>query len=294
MTPRLRLRGHTLDLGSRPLLMGIVNAAPDSFSDGGDHPTLDSRVALGAALVEAGADLLDVGGESARGDTAAVRVQEEIERVVPLISRLTSLGALVSVDTYKPAVAAAAIEAGAVLVNDTSGLRDRALADVCARTGAGLVVMHTRVAPKGTLLDPVRYDDVMADVAAFLRERIAIALAHGVDGEQLLLDPGPDFAKTPSQTVAVLQRLGELHELGRPLLLAPSNKDFVGALTGRVPRERLAGTLAAVAHGVEAGAHVLRVHDVAAVADFLRVRAALHGEFELAPDEGLTPDRYPR
>jgi dihydropteroate synthase len=294
MMTRLRLRGHTLELGSRPLLMGIVNAAPDSFSDGGDHPTLQSRVALGAALVEAGADLLDVGGESARGDTAAVREQEEMGRVVPLIARLTGLGALVSVDTYKPAVAAAAIDAGAVLVNDTSGLADPALADVCARTGAGLVVMHTRVPPKGTLLDPARYDDVMADVTGFLRERMALALAHGVDAEQLLLDPGPDFAKTPAQTVAVLQRLGELHELARPLLLAPSNKDFVGALTGRPPRERLAGTLAAVAHGVDAGAHVLRVHDVAAVADFLRVRAALRGDLELSPDEGLTPDRYPR
>jgi dihydropteroate synthase len=294
MMTRLRLRGHTLELGSRPLLMGIVNAAPDSFSDGGDHPTLQSRVALGAALVEAGADLLDVGGESARGDTAAVREQEEIGRVVPLIARLTGLGALVSVDTYKPAVAAAAIDAGAALVNDTSGLADPALANVCARTGAGLVVMHTRVPPKGTLLDPARYDDVMADVTGFLRERMALALAHGVDHEQLLLDPGPDFAKTPAQTVAVLQRLGELHELGRPLLLAPSNKDFVGALTGRPPRERLAGTLAAVAQGVDAGAHVLRVHDVAAVADFLRVRAALRGDVELSPDEGLTPDRYPR
>jgi dihydropteroate synthase len=294
MMTRLRLRGHTLELGSRPLLMGIVNAAPDSFSDGGDHPTLQSRVALGAALVEAGADLLDVGGESARGDTAAVREQEEIGRVVPLIARLTGLGALVSVDTYKPAVAAAAIDAGAALVNDTSGLADPALANVCARTGAGLVVMHTRVPPKGTLLDPARYDDVMADVTGFLRERMALALAHGVDAEQLLLDPGPDFAKTPAQTVAVLQRLGELHELGRPLLLAPSNKDFVGALTGRPPRERLAGTLAAVAQGVDAGAHVLRVHDVAAVADFLRVRAALRGDVELSPDEGLTPDRYPR
>ena len=291
---RLRLRGHTVELGSRPLLMGIVNAAPDSFSDGGDRPTLESRVAHGAALLEAGAELLDVGGESARGDTPAVRVQEEIERVVPLVSRLTALGALASVDTYKPAVAAAAIEAGAVLVNDTSGLRDPALADVCARTGAGLVIMHTRVAPKGTLLEPGRYDDVFADVAGFLRERMALALSHGVDGEQLLLDPGPDFAKTPAQTVAVLRRLGDLHRLGRPLLLAVSNKDFVGALTGRGPRERLAGTLAAVAHGVDAGAAVLRVHDVAAAADFLRVRAALRGEVELAPDEGLTADRYPR
>jgi dihydropteroate synthase len=289
----LRLRGRVIELGSRPLLMGIVNATPDSFSDGGDLPTLEARVARGAELLEAGADMIDVGGESARGDTPAVSAGEEIARVVPLIERLTGLGAAVSVDTYKPQVAEAAIAAGAVLVNDVSGLRDVALADVCARTGAGLVLMHTRVAPKGTLLHPGRYDDVAADVAGFLHERMALAIARGVDPEQLLLDPGPDFAKTPAQTVAVLRRLDLLHELGRPLLLAISNKDFVGALTGRPPRERLAGTLAAVAHGVEAGAHVLRVHDVAAAADFLRVRAALRGEIELEPDEGLTPDRYP-
>jgi dihydropteroate synthase len=273
--------------------MGIVNATPDSFSDAGDHPTLESRVERAAELVEAGADLIDVGGESARGDTPAVAPEEEIERVVPLVERIAGLGVAVSVDTYKPAVAEAAIAAGAVLVNDVSGLRDVALADLCARTGAGLVLMHTRAAPKGTLLDPARYDDVAADVAGFLHERITLAIARGVDPEQLLLDPGPDFSKTPAQTVAVLRALSELHELGRPILLAVSNKDFVGALTGRPPRERLAGTLAAVAHGVENGVHVLRVHDVAAAADFLRVHAALRGDLELAPDEGLTPDRYP-
>jgi dihydropteroate synthase len=289
----LRLRGRVIELGPRPLLMGIVNATPDSFSDAGEHPTLEARVARAAELVEAGADLIDVGGESARGDRPAVAAEEEIKRVVPLIERIVGLGADVSVDTYKPAVADAAIAAGAVLVNDVSGLRDPALAEVCARTGAGLVVMHTRVEPKGTLLDPARYDDVAADVAGFLHERMQVAIARGVDPEQLLLDPGPDFSKTPAQTVAVLRRLDVVHALGRPVLLAISNKDFVGALTGRPPRERLAGTLAAVAHGVEAGAHVLRVHDIAAAADFLRVRAALRGDVELAPDEGLTPDRYP-
>ena len=283
----LRLRGRVIELGARPLLMGIVNAAPDSFSDGGDHPTLEARVERAAELVADGADLIDVGGESARGDRPAVAAAEEIERVVPLVERIAGLGAAVSVDTYKPEVAEAAIAAGAVLVNDVSGLPEVALADLCARTGAGLGLMHTRVAPKGTLLDPGRYEDVAADVAGFLHERMAVAVARGVDPEQLLLDPGPDFSKTPAQTVAVLRALG------RPILLAISNKDFVGALTGRPPRERLAGTLAAVAHGVEAGAHVLRVHDVSAAADFLRVRAALRGEIELAPDEGLTPDRYP-
>jgi dihydropteroate synthase len=286
----LRLCGRVVELGPRPLLMGIVNATPDSFSDADDH---SDREAHAAALLEAGADLLDVGGETASGHRPAVAPEEEIERVVPLIERLAGRGATVSVDTYKPEVAEAAVAAGAVLVNDVSGLRDPALAELCARTGAGLVIMHTRVEPKGTLLDPGRYDDVVADVAGFLRERMAVAIARGVDPEQILLDPGPDFAKTPAQTVAVLRRLDVLHELGRPLLLAVSNKDFVGALTRRPPRERLAGTLAAVAHGVEAGAHVLRVHDVAAVSDFLRVQAALRGDYELAPDEGLGPERYP-
>ena len=284
----LRLCGRVV--AGWPLLMGIVNATPDSFSDAGDHPDLEARA---AELLEAGADIIDVGGETASGHHPAVTAEEEIARVVPLIERIAARGATVSVDTYKPAVAEAAIAAGAVLVNDVSGLRDTAMADVCARTGAGLVIMHTRAAPKGTLLDPAHYDDVVADVTAFLHERMAVAIAHGVDPEQLLLDPGPDFAKTPAQTVAVLRRLDDVAALGRPILLAISNKDFVGALTGRPPRERLAGTLGAVAHGIEAGAHVLRVHDVAAAADFLRVRAALRGDFELAPDDGLTPDRYP-
>ena len=290
----LRLRDRVIELGSRPVLMGIVNATPDSFSDGGDHPTLEARVAHGAELLAAGADLLDVGGESARGDQPAVDAAGEIERVAPLIVRLTSeLGATVAVDTYKPAVAEAAIAAGAVLVNDVSGLRDPALAALCARTGAGLVIMHTRIEPKGTLLDPGRYEDVVADVVGFLRERMQLALDAGVAPEQLLLDPGPDFAKTPAQTVAVLRALEELRELGPPVLLAVSNKDFVGAVTGRGARDRLAGTLAAVSFGVDAGASVLRVHDVAAAADFLRMRAVLRGEIELAPDDGLTRDRYP-
>jgi dihydropteroate synthase len=290
----LSLRDRRLELSGRPLLLGVVNATSDSFSDAGDHPSLEARVEHGATLLEAGADLLDIGGESARGDRPAIEAAAEIERVVPLIVRLTSeLGATVAVDTYKPAVAEAAIAAGAVLVNDVSGLRDPELARLCARTGAGLVITHTRVEPKGTLLDPGFYDDVVADVAAFLRERMQAALDAGVTPAQLLLDPGPDFAKTPAQTVAVLRAMGDLRELGAPLLLAVSNKDFVGAITGRGPRDRLAGTLAAVGFGVDAGAAVLRVHDVAATADFLRVRDVLRGEIELAPDEGLTSDRYP-
>jgi dihydropteroate synthase len=284
--------GRTLALGERPWLMGIVNASPDSFSDGGAYPDLEARVERARVQLAAGADVIDVGGESGITLRPPVAVAEEIARVVPLIERIAGeLGAVVSVDTYKPAVAEAAIAAGAVIVNDVSGLRDPELAAVCARTGAALVLMHTRAAPKRRLQDADLYDDVVADVLAFLRERMDVARAQGVRDEQLILDPGPDFAKTPAQTIALLARLEELHELGRPLLLAASRKDFVGALTGRGPRDRLAGTLAALGHGVDAGAHVLRVHDVAEAADFLAVRAALRGEApvdaRLALDEAI-------
>ena len=283
--------GRTLTLGARPWLMGIVNASPDSFSDAGAYPDLAARVELAREQLAAGADILDVGGESGITLRPAVAAEEEIERVVPLIARLAGeLGAVVSVDTYKPAVAAAAVAAGAVIVNDVSGLRDPELADVCADTGAALVLMHTRAAPKQRLQDPELYDDVTADVVGFLSERIALALSRGVREEQLILDPGPDFAKTPAQTIELLRRLGELHALRRPLLLAVSRKDFVGALTGRAPRERGAGTLAAIAHGVDAGAQILRVHDVAAAADFLTVRAALRGERAVDPGLALSDE----
>jgi len=262
--------------------MGVVNATPDSFSDAGQHRTLEARVALARSLLAAGAQVLDIGGESGVTNRPAVDAHEEIARVVPLIERVAGeLGALVSVDTYKPAVARAAITAGASIVNDVSGLRDPALAEVCAETGAGLVLMHTRAAPKQKLLDPSLDGRIVADVQRFLHGRIELAIGRGVAFEQLMLDPGPDFAKTPAQTIAVLRSLSSLHALERPLLLAVSRKDFVGAVTRRSPRERLAGTLAAVAHGVDAGAHVLRVHDVGETADFLAVRAVLAAEVEV-------------
>ena len=225
-----------------------------------------------------------------------MEVDAEIERVAPLVRILAGeLGALVSVDTYKPAVALAAIAAGARIVNDVSGLSDPALADVCAQTGAALVIMHTRAAPRERLQDPDLYGDIAVEVLAFLRERIAVAIAHGVAPEQLILDPGPDFAKTPSQTIRLLRELACLHELGRPLLMAISRKDFIGALTSRPPRERLAGTLAALAHGVEQGAHIFRVHDVAAAADYLAVRRALSGETVPGRDLRLSEEmRYER
>ncbi len=281
---RLHTSTGTLELGGDPLLMGVVNATPDSFSDAGLHQTLEERVDRARSLLAAGARIIDIGGESGVTNRPPVDPEEEIERVVPLIERVAGeLGALVSVDTYKPDVARAAIAAGASIVNDVSGLRDPSLADVCAQTGAGLVLMHTRAAPKQKLLDASFDGRIVTDVEEFLAQRIELAISRGVDREQLVLDPGPDFAKTPAQTVDVLRSLGSLHAFGRPLLLAVSRKDFVGAITRRAPRERLAGTLAAVAHGVAAGVHILRVHDVAHTADFLAVRAVLSGERDVDP-----------
>ena len=286
---RVRAREHTLELGARPVLMGIVNASPDSFSDGGERATLAQRAALAEELCAAGAEIVDVGGESATTGRPPVDADVEIERVVPLVERVAP-HAIVSVDTYKPAVARAAIAAGASIVNDVSGLRDAGLASVCAETGAALVVMHTRAAPRERLQDPGLYGDVVDDVLAFLRERVERATAAGVERDRVLLDPGPDFAKTPAQTIRLLSQLERLHELGLPLLLAISRKDFVGALTARAPRERLAGTLAALAHGLDAGAHVFRVHDVAAAADFVAVRAALRGETSPSRDLALAEE----
>lgn len=286
----LRLRDRTVTI-DRPWLMGIVNASPESFSDGGAVGDAGRQVELGARLLDDGADILDVGGESGVTGIPAIDVDEEIRRVVPVVRRLVDeLGAIVSVDTYKPRVAAAALDAGAQLINDVSGLLHPELASHCARSGAALVVMHTRTPPKIKRTDPALYDDVAADVRAFLAERIAIARDRGVGEDQLILDPGPDFAKTPRQTVDALRDLPALHaQFQRPLLLAISRKDFIGAITSRAPKDRGAGTLAALGWSADAGAHIIRLHDIAAARDYLAVRSALTGEAEVAPDLLLDP-----
>jgi dihydropteroate synthase len=258
-----------------PLVMGVVNASPDSFSDGGELGDLEAQVERAMALVAAGADIIDVGGESGVTDTPVSGVALEVGRVVPLVGRLAERGVCVSVDTWKPEVAAAALDAGASMINDVSGLQAVELVDLCAARGAGLVIMHTRAAPKTKVV--LAYEDVVADVSTFLADRLHEAAERGLAAEHVVLDPGPDFAKTPAQSVEVLRRLPQLAVLGRPLLLALSRKDFLGALTNRRPRDRLAGTLAALGEGLDAGGSILRVHDVAAVRDFLCVRAAMRG-----------------
>ncbi len=269
-----------------PLLMGIVNAGPDSFSDPGRRE-LGELAARAAALVVEGAAIVDVGGESGRTDRPPVSEQEEIERVAPLVERLAGDGVRVSVDTWRAPVARAVLAAGAAMINDVSALSDPGVAEACAEAGAELVVTHTRVPPKQKAFP--RYADVMADVIALLGERLEEAGRQGVAREQIVLDPGLDLAKTPAQSVELLRRLPELTALGYPVLVAASRKDFVGALTGRPPAARDAGTLAALDAAVEGGASILRVHDVAGARDYLAVRAAIRGEVapELALDESL-------
>ncbi len=256
--------------------MGVVNLNPDSTASRIPLRTLDEQVAHALALCEDGARIVDVGAESGRTDRPARSADEERELVVPLVAELARRGVIVSVDTFKAEVAAAAVEAGAALINDVSGLADPRLADAAAASGAGLVIMHTRAAPKDERFPG--YEDPMADVLSLLSERAGLARERGVAEEQIVVDPGPDFAKTPQETVEVLRRLPELRALGRPVLLAVSRKYFVGAITDRDPDDRLAGTLAAIGCGVDAGAHIVRVHDVREVRAFLEVHAALRGD----------------
>jgi dihydropteroate synthase len=263
-------------------LMGIVNATPDSFSDRQGPKSFLSLVARALELVDAGASILDVGGESGRTDREAVPVDEEIARVVPLVERLASDGVTVSVDTWRAPVARAALTAGATMINDVSALSDPGVADACAEAGASLVITHTRVPPK--VKGFPAYDDVVADVIQLLRERASEAEARGVERSRLVFDPGIDLGKTPAQSVEVLRRLPELSVLGGPLLLAVSRKDFIGALTGMAPAARDSGSLAAIDRAVAGGADILRVHDVAGVRDYLTVRAAFDGN---PPDAGL-------
>lgn len=258
-------------------LMGIVNANPDSFSDAWRLTTLDEQVDAGLALVAEGADLIDVGGESGVTYTDTTAAEVEIERVVPLVERLVAEGVRVSVDTFKAPVARAALKAGAAMINDVSGLADVALAELCAEHGAALVVMHTRAAPKEMHFPA--YDDVVADVVEFLRDAVARARAAGV--REVVVDPGPDFAKSPADSVEVLRSFEQVVALGEPVLAAVSRKYFLGAITGRPPDRRLGATVAAALWAADAGAAILRVHDVAEVADALAVRDVLRGSAEV-------------
>jgi len=270
----LDLRGTTLDLTRHVAVMAIVNRTPDSFYDRGARFALDAAIAAGFAAAEAGADIVDVGGvKFAPGPP--LPIEDEIARVLPVVRALAPVVA-VSVDTFQPEVARAAIAAGASIVNDTTGLRDPAMADVIAEGGAGVVIAHSLAAPRMPHPDP-HYDDVVAEVAAFLTERRGLASVRGIPHERIILDPGHDLNKNTLHSLELTRRLGELAALGSPLLVALSNKDFVGETLGRDRGDRLAGSLAAAVHCVLHGARIVRAHNVRETIDAVRMVEAIAG-----------------
>jgi len=257
-------------------IMGVVNVTPDSFSDGGHYLDADAAIAHGLELEAEGAVILDVGGESTRPGAAPVAEPEELRRVIPVIEGLIGGGAQaqISIDTSKAAVAARAIASGATLVNDVTAFRgDPEIAAVVADAKVDCCLMHMLGTPRTMQLDP-RYDDVVGDVKAFLEERMSFAIDHGVDEQRILLDPGIGFGKTVEHNLELLRRLGELVELGRPVVIGTSRKSFLGKITGREVDDRVAATVATNVLAYERGARVFRVHDVAPVNDALILTAA--------------------
>jgi dihydropteroate synthase len=260
-----------------PKLMGVVNVTPDSFSDGGLYLDPEAAIAHGREMATAGAEILDVGGESTRPGAEPVGEEEELRRVVPVIQGLQGGGSRISVDTSKAAVAAAALEAGAEIVNDVTALRgDPDMAPLCAERGATVVLMHMLGEPRTMQEDP-RYDDVVAEVKAFLAERLGAALSAGIDEDRVWLDPGIGFGKTGAHNMELLRRLGELRQLGRPLVVGASRKSFIGKVDGSPADQRLGGTIASSVLAAAEGADVLRVHDVVEMSQALTVAAAILG-----------------
>jgi dihydropteroate synthase len=259
---------------ARFLVMGVVNVTPDSFSDGGLFLDAAAAVNHGRRLLDEGADILDVGGESTRPGAEPVPEELELERILPVVERLAGDGARVSIDTAKAAVARAALDAGVEIVNDVTAFRASPdMAGLVADRGAGCVLMHMLGEPRTMQEDP-RYDDVVSDVRAFLEERLAFALEEGVPEERVWLDPGIGFGKTIDHNLELIRRLDEIAAIGRPVVIGTSRKSFLGKLTGRPERERVAATVATNVMALERGASVFRVHDVAESRDALAVAAA--------------------
>jgi dihydropteroate synthase len=257
-------------------LMGVVNVTPDSFSDGGLYLDAEAAIAHGEELARDGAEILDVGGESTRPGAEEVSAEEEVARVVPVVAGLAGT-ATVSIDTSKLAVTEAALDAGASIVNDVTALRGSPeIGALCAERGAGLVLMHMQGDPRSMQEAPV-YDDVVDDVKAFLAERLEAAVGAGVAEERVWLDPGIGFGKTLDHNLELLRRLGELRELGRPLVVGTSRKSFIGKIDGSEAGDRLGGSIASAVLAMAAGADVLRVHDVAETAQATAVAGAILG-----------------
>ncbi|MFE5671297.1 dihydropteroate synthase [Agromyces sp. NPDC056523] len=271
-----RIGPRTFDFSRQVAVMAIVNRTPDSFYDRGETFALDAAVEAARAAIAAGADWVDIGGAKfAPGPP--IPVDEEAQRVVPVVAALAGSGAVVSVDTFHPEVARRAIEAGAHVINDTTGIHDPAMADVVAASDATLVVTHSLAEPRTAFPNPA-YRDVVDEVAGFLRERLDLARAHGVPDERLVIDPGHDLNKNTRHSLELTRRLDEIAAVGPPLLVALSNKDFIGESLGRRDRrDRVAGSLAAAVYCIGKGARILRVHNVRETLDAVRMVEAIEG-----------------
>jgi dihydropteroate synthase len=270
---RLVCRGKVLDL-TQPCVMGIVNVTPDSFSDGGRHYDRSVAIEAGLRMVEEGAAIVDVGGESTRPGAAFIPAQQEIDRVVPVIEALARrTDAILSVDTSKPEVIRAAAQAGAHLVNDVRALRMPGALEEAARAQAAVCLMHMQGEPAGMQANP-RYDDVVREVGSFLRERVAACLAAGISRESICVDPGIGFGKTLEHNLDLLRNVQAFTDLGGPVLIGVSRKSMIGIITGRPATDRLAGSLALATLAVEHGAKIIRAHDVADTVAAVRVTVA--------------------
>jgi dihydropteroate synthase len=269
-----KLRNRALDL-SRGLIMGVLNVTPDSFSDGGLYLDPSDALAAGRGMLDQGADIVDVGGESTRPGADPVTADEELRRVIPVIGPLARAGAVVSIDTSKPEVAQAAVDAGAEIINDVTAATAEGMAEVMAGTGAGVILMHMKGTPR-TMQDTPRYDDVIAEVAAFLEQAAARVIAAGVAPESVAVDPGIGFGKTVSHNLELIAGLGDLAGLGYPVVLGTSRKTFLGKVA-RIdrPAGRDNATAVTTALGFERGARIFRVHDIGSSRDALRLAAAI-------------------
>jgi dihydropteroate synthase len=293
LSPRLDCAGRVLVL-DRPRVMGIINVTPDSFADGGEHATMQTAIAHGLKLAGEGADVLDIGGESTRPGAEAVSIEEELRRVIPVIEALAQQTTLpISIDTSKPEVMRAAVDAGAGMINDVFALRREGALDAAAALGVPVVLMHMLGEPR-SMQDAPRYDDVVADVHRFLAERIFSAEMAGISKKNIVVDPGFGFGKTSAHNLLLLAQLERFTELGVPLLAGLSRKRTIGELTGRDdPHERINGSIAAALIAAQRGAILLRVHDVAATVDALKVWAAVAAQPMPRPKATSPTIRWP-
>lgn len=260
---------------SRPLVMGIVNVTPDSFSDGGHHASTQAAIDHAQRLIEEGADILDIGGESTRPGAAFVSEQEELDRVLPVIQGLRSIAIPISIDTYKPSVMRAALSAGASMVNDVNALQTEGALDVIAESAAAVCLMHKQGTPATMQQSPV-YQDVLEEVGGFLRERIAVLEAAGIARQRIVIDPGFGFGKTVAHNLELLGQLASLRKLGVPILAGLSRKSMLGAITGRDVSDRAVASVTAALLAVQRGASIVRVHDVRDTVDTLKILNAVN------------------